>query len=479
MDWPIHFKENLILGNPNSNIAICTLWSKKESIARILPKDFYNLIGNLYTAEGINYLIKNILANPVINCIIICGEDLNKSGEALINFFEKGIDDSGKIIDSNAYIHSNISRDLIEVVRKKVKIIDLRGKRNKLLETVRKFREENPRFFIEPIKILEEEKEVVENLTTDIVGFRVEGELHEVWLKILDLVMKFGEVKESQHGLKQKEILDVLAIIKGDFSIKEFFGFKKEDVEDYLNSFFSKNKPKEVEYTYGERLFKFTFKWVSERFKAEFNFFINQIDGIVKTLSKAPFSRRAVATLWNPFLDLNSSNPPCLTQITWNIKNGKLYQTCIFRSHDIFGAYLMNALALRKLQQMIAEKLKVDTGDLIILSQSAHIYSNSWKNVEKLLKNYKSKKLEFKEDEAGYFRIWIDEEKKEIIVEHHLKDGRKSGFVFKGKNAISLYREILNENLISRMDHAAYLGKELARAEECLKNGLEYVQDKY
>jgi dihydropteroate synthase len=30
---------------------------------------------------------------------------------------------------------------------------------------------------------------------------------------------------------------------------------------------------------------------------------------------------------------------------------------------------------------------------------------------------------------------------------------------------------------VSRMDHALYLGRELQRAEACLEQGLEYVQD--
>ncbi|MEM3426463.1 MAG: DUF4346 domain-containing protein, partial [Thermoproteota archaeon] len=41
-----------------------------------------------------------------------------------------------------------------------------------------------------------------------------------------------------------------------------------------------------------------------------------------------------------------------------------------------------------------------------------------------------------------------------------------------------LYRRILNENLVSRLDHAAYLGKELTRAEIALREGKPYVQDK-
>ena len=65
----------------------------------------------------------------------------------------------------------------------------------------------------------------------------------------------------------------------------------------------------------------------------------------------------------------------------------------------------------------------------------------------------------------------------EIVVQHHLPDGRKSEFVFRGKNSTKLYRKILHENLVSRTDHAAYLGMELSRAEAALKENKEFVQD--
>lgn len=472
---PIFFKKSLIVGNLENNVVICTLWSKKEVFVDKLEKDKYCIIGNLYTTDGISYLFKNILANPVINYLIVCGKDLNRSGDALISFFEKGIDEKRKIIGSNAYLHSNIPLELIQVIRENIKIIDLRGREKKLPKILKNISNKGKNF-INPV-ILADEIKKQEFLTSKITGFKVEGKLYKVWLKILDLIMKFGEEKRSEHELKQKEILDVLAIIK-DFSLKPFFGLEKKDVQNYINSFFFDEKKSEVEYTYGQRLFKFTFEYISEKFEVELKFFINQIEKITKKLKESPCSRRIVVSLWNPFIDLEAKNPPCLTQITWNIKNEKLYQTCIFRSHDLFGAYLLNALALRKLQERISEKVKVLPGDLIILSQSAHIYENSWRKVEDILNsNYRNREMSFEEDEAGYFRIRLDQKKQEIVAQHYLKDGRKTKFEFRGRNAISIYKRILNENLVFKIDHAAYLGKELAKAERCLKNKKEYIQE--
>ena len=477
MGQSLFFKNKLILGNPKSNVVICTLWLKKEELARRLRKENYRMIGNLYTIDGISYLIKNILANPSVKYIIVCGKDLTGSGDALIKLFKNGIDSNGKIIGTNAWIHPNIRKELIEILRKNIKVIDLRGKEKEVPKVLKRIGGTG-RLFMKPIILKDVGGIKTTEINTEIYGFRVEGRLDEVWLRILDLISKFGEVKESQHGLKQKEILDVLSIIRGEIKIKSFFGFDSKLAKRYINSFFSKKKPQGIEYTYGERLFKYTFKWLSKKFKSELTFFINQIDEIVKMLKSFPYSRRAVVSLWDPFSDLKSANPPCLTQITWNIKNSKLHQTCVFRSHDIFGAYPLNAIALKELQKKIAKKIGSKVGDLIILSQSAHIYENCWKKVEEILnKFYRCRLINLKSDPAGYFRIWIDWKRKEIIAQHYLNDGRKTHFQFRGRDAQEIYRRILNENLVTRIDHAAYLGKELQKAKECLENRRKYEQD--
>lgn len=54
---------------------------------------------------------------------------------------------------------------------------------------------------------------------------------------------------------------------------------------------------------------------------------------------------------------------------------------------------------------------------------------------------------------------------------------------FRGKRAQDLYMAVFdyskknNKNWFKRLDHAAYLGKELKKAEICLENGTEYVQE--
>ena len=473
MSWPIFYKELLNIGDLDSNVALCTLWTQKDIISKKVPKEKYSVCANLYTAQGINFLIKNILANPKIRYIILCGKEMNDSGTALMNLMNKGIDDKRKIMDSNAYIDSNISSDMIEKFRGNVKLIDMRGREEEISDMIDTLPAKEA--FSEPV-LIEEDATVHQTMSVEN-AFLIKGKaIAETWLKILDIIMKFGEEKMSEYHIKQKEVLDIMAVIETkEEGIAPWLRFTDKDLKEYYSKFFSSEKPSGVSYTYGERLFKYPLQGIKEKWTGEISSTFNQIENIIEYLRKTPYTRRAIAFTWNIDIDSDSENPPCLTQISWNIKNGSLYQTAVIRSNDMFGAWPMNAFALKELQDKIAKRLEVETGPLIIISNSAHIYENNWKECKEIIeKYYTGNEMPFGEDKLGYFSITVDDE---IVVQHHLPDGRKSEFVFRGKNSTKLYRKILHENLVSRTDHAAYLGMELSRAEAALKENKEFVQD--
>ena len=105
-------------------------------------------------------------------------------------------------------------------------------------------------------------------------------------------------------------------------------------------------------------------------------------------------------------------------------------------------------------------------------------------------------------DPSGYFLIKLDESSKEIIVEHYPNDidelGRavdqETGSLIGCKETIkitpaNIYRGRSAKEVgvkltegegplpLSRLDHALYLGRELQKAEGCLLNTEQYIQD--
>jgi len=67
-------------------------------------------------------------------------------------------------------------------------------------------------------------------------------------------------------------------------------------------------------------------------------------------------------------------------------------------------------------------------------------------------------------------------QKKVILVEHYSYDN-KFLRVIEGKNSREIYFTIISNKWVSELSHAAYLGKELTRAELSIKNNLKFVQD--
>ena len=105
-------------------------------------------------------------------------------------------------------------------------------------------------------------------------------------------------------------------------------------------------------------------------------------------------------------------------------------------------------------------------------------------------------------DPKGYFLIKVLPLTNELILEHYMNNIDRKGRaidpesgeligcktkspnqpnkIFRGKSAKELGIQI-SEGLepfpISRLDHAIYIGRELQRAEECLRTGVQYLQD--
>ena len=79
-------------------------------------------------------------------------------------------------------------------------------------------------------------------------------------------------------------------------------------------------------------------------------------------------------------------------------------------------------------------------------------------------------------DPEGYFVVYLDRARCLLVLEHYRKDGALNSII-EGSTAAEVYWPAIERKLLSRLDHAAYLGRELARAEAALASGSVYIQD--
>jgi thymidylate synthase len=456
MGWPISFGHNLCLGDENSSVGVCTLWSEKDPIKNKIPTELYSVLGNLYSVKGIEYLVRNTLSNPMIRHIVIFGHDIAGSGERFMDFIN-GED-----------IGINIPKEHLNTFRKQVKVIDLRKNSfEEVLEILKQLKNKQTESFGDPI-ILEETASEIDEMPNENVNFVIrETQIADAWPQMLDLIMKFGEIKQTQYDMREKEILNtIVTITEENQELRTFLRISKKELEEYLPTVLTSDKPVGINYTYGERLFSFKVDEYTE---------INQIKRIICQLKDCNYTRRAVAILWNVEKDRNSKHPPCLIYHSFLARHGKLYLTAVIRSNDIFKAWPLNAFALNELLKYVCKETSLKYGNLTVISNSAHIYETDWQDVGKVISANLKKEDKLILDPRGYFVIFLQD--RSIVANHFTSEDKKTSHDFKSDRAENIYKQIISENLISRYDHAAYLGKELARAEFYLRNNLEFKQD--
>ncbi len=80
-------------------------------------------------------------------------------------------------------------------------------------------------------------------------------------------------------------------------------------------------------------------------------------------------------------------------------------------------------------------------------------------------------------DKAGYLVVYPDPRRNRLTLEHYTNHGVLD-CVIEGATPAALYATAIQRGLLTRLDHAAYLGRELARAEHSLRTGEAYVQDR-
>ena len=467
-NWPIYFKERLWLVNPEKGfVGVATLWTPKERIARLMPENV-SVVGQLYTKGGIEFIIRNLWAKPQISYLVVCGQDSSDSGVALREFFQKGtIGGRDPLFDK--YIPK---RDL-KIIREKVQLVNFCGQTDPALTAKKisklKFR---PAFAKKP-KLFPQAK-LPGTFPSETSVFRIEAPtIGLAWLEILKTILRFGwELPRLiVYGGKERMILN-LAVVITEEEIKKpkiypFFNFDEKQLKKYFKEFFNPKRGDQA-YTYGERLFDY--------------FGVDQVGIMAQKLHQFPFNKGALATLWQPTIDnfpqRQPWHTPCLTLIQGICQEEKLHLTAYFRSNDMFGAWLLNAFALRRLQAVLAEKIDKEVGVLTVVSHSAFIDNNDLPAAQKVV-----------EENDRLFCLWdprgnlvIDVQGEEIVVQHFSPNG---GFLQefrvngkKPKAASQMAEKLIKAQVISRADHALDIGEQLARAEEAIKLGLRFEQDK-
>lgn len=449
-------KNNIHLIYPDGDTAICCLWYDLErgDLQEFLRKQMKNAfcVGNLYTSRGIPKLLVGLLRFPQINHLIVFGPDVQKTGEEFYRMWMHHWKDQ-KFLEPEQW----------DYLKNNVEVSHFSSKNFEDLK-IFAFDRYPPRRR-DAIIIEEPAIQIPETMPSEITGWTIPAnDAAQAWGDLLQTCMRFGVVKESQHRARQKEILNVTAVIKPyDVpKIAKLMKIEEDAIDRYFEQTLSEELPEGLSYTPGYRL---RGRWG------------DQLEKMIANLEETHYTRRAVANLWDSAFDHDNPNPPCFTQIGCNISNDTFYMTVFARSNDLYAAWPLDVLVMEKLRDRIMNSLESFdgfAGPLTYHITSAHIYEHDWENAEKEILRTFVRRNVFQTDPRGNFIIEIQGDK----IHAYLIDPAGKNMIWEtfSEDSGEIMAEILRNKMISRVDHAAYVSQELTKASLYLQNNLTYAQ---
>lgn len=216
--------------------------------------------------------------------------------------------------------------------------------------------------------------------------------MQDNWKNVVKDILIYGNLVEDERGQNTKELQNVVIKTTKPLTsrVPDEFPLKENALERYENEMVKPTLDGFV-YTYGNRL-RYHFSGAIAPIGGR----VQKVDQLAETivrLNNNIRSRRATMITWDPARDSMSDEVPCMIMVDFKIRDDKLHTTGIWRSHDIFGAYVANFIALRKLAMYVVNELKVNfgrvdlkVGPITTQSVSAHIYEHNWDEANAMFK---------------------------------------------------------------------------------------------
>ena len=487
---PLYYKEKLKIINPIANIGIITLWSDPEWVIKKLEEENIDLnissskiavIGTLY-GNGLPYLIRNLLYNPQIITLFVCGRNRSGSLYELISYFKNDMEEilgyysytykdkeipTYKIKNSNRIIDGLIPLKEFDNIPRIIYLEELKSKFN--LNTLQGMM--NNYIFFDSSKLIRKEIPVpnikVNEVSCNPFSFSIsKRDVVSAWEELIFVLNRFGKITHLKKG-DRKELQNIKVVIEEPESkIDErlySYWFDKNKIEEYKKDILKSDVLEGSSYSYGNRIRSY--------------FGIDCLDIISHKLNEDLESRDCYISLWDTKNDIiTEKSSPCLVSIFFRYFNNKLNLTATFRVHNVIDAWIYNYYGLKTILDYVCDKCKskLIPGTITIISHSVSIDMNELIRADKVSKERTSTIIL---DPRGNFEISIDPIKKEIIVKHITKEGLLIK-EYKSNKALSLHHQLYSDMTISDISHAMYIGRQLARAEIFLNCGItNYIQE--
>jgi thymidylate synthase len=484
----LHFADRLTVINPQGSIGVVTLWSKVDYVIERFRRAGVDLdpatspiavFGTLY-GNGLREMLRNLLYNPQIQTLFICGNNRSGSREELQKFFELGLEPvntslvqyrppavgiqvgPARIRETRRIIDDLVQPELFATIPELIWLEDTNEEQigteifKSLLATWK------------PKSANQLERRQVPLPEVEVQYFPSNPRGHVVvrdtpidaWKELLYLLTRFGRRVNLKRG-DRLELQHVKVVIeKPEFAAEKELhevNIAPEKLRRYQADILRGELRPDETYNYGHRLRSY--------------FGLDTLAACADRLKVDPEDRKSYVALWDSARDLTvKEGHPCLVSLFCRKFEGRLTLSAAFRTHNAMDAWLLNVYGLMAIQAWVAGEAGLAPGAIVVVSHSLGLDP---RELDRALMIMGKRPFKVNLDPMGYFRITLDG--KEILVEHRFEDVTLREY--RGNTAVYLQYQIARDVALSDINHAIYLGRQLAKAEMALKSSREFVQD--
>lgn len=420
-----------------AHIGLCTLWTPRKEYLPL--RDAYGVCGNLYSRYGIGVLIRNVLACPAIQHIVVTGhentEAAQQQGEALLH---------GTLTAADVFLED----EHIETFYARVMLHDARTIRVRNLDALRlrlaDLHPLPPQYQAIHIPLPEPQQETY---PTHRSGHLIRASsIADAHVRLLREIRMFGErTQPDSEGHERQELWQLQVCLASETTWQSIPPalYTVDEARRYGEALWNGDEPDSTTYRYGHTM----------RFR-----FGDQVDAVLRAFHRKPETYRTVISLWDPYHAIYLDDQPCLVMVHPRLRNGLLDMFAYLRTNEMFRGWPMNAAGLRHFQQRMAEELGVGMGELVTQSGSAHLYHYDLAAVDAYLEQA-PRQVGITLDAKGDWRIF---RQKGTLVAEHYQNGRLLQ-VLRAETTTQLERYITP--FLSDIGHAIHIGRMLASYE--------------
>ena len=474
---PLHFAEKLRVVNTRATVGIITLWSKIDSVERALLEAGVDLspdtskiavIGNLY-GNGIPHLLRNLLYNPQITDLAIIGADRAGSAGELIAFLEQGLEvceslgqTVTRIKGTSRIIDNMLTPEMFDLKPRITCFGEVTSSQSvqNLADFIREYvpRENSA---CERVEIGLPEVVITHHPSEPRGQVIVADTPLAAWRELVFRLARFGHLVKLRKGDRQ-ELQNLKVVVRhpveDDPEELARFGFSPDGLRAYQRDMLDPALPEDQAYAYGHRI------------GAYFGF--DALDKFAQRLVENPQDRDCYLSLWDSSHDIDNDDSPCLVSLFFRVYDDALTLTACYRTHNAMDAWIKNVYGLMAAQRIVSEKTGIAPGPITVISHSISIDPSKYDLAQRVCA---AKGFAVEMDPNGQFMVEIDRDAGEIVFRHLTEDGLLL-HEYRSPKAERIQHEIARDCAAADINHALYLGRQLAKAQMALNTGDEYEE---